>query len=72
MWYGSRAKAINLVDEISTSDDYLMRQRDSAEIYKIVFEHKKSLQEKLGFAAETAVDTAISKWLSRLQNARFW
>ena len=72
VWYGSRAKAINLVDEISTSDDYLMRQRDSAEIYKIVFEHKKSLQEKLGFAAETAVDTAISKWLSRLQNARFW
>ena len=72
VWYGSRALEEQLVDELSTSDDYLLSRRESADIFKIAYEHKKSIQEKLGLAAESSIDAVVTRWLSRLQNARFW
>lgn len=43
-WYGERALAMRLVDEIVTSDDYLARACDSANVYRVRWvEHKKPL-----------------------------
>jgi serine protease SohB len=46
-WFGKRAQELNLVDEIISSDDYLFRQRESAEIYKIEMHIRKKWSEKL-------------------------
>ena len=46
-WHGTRAIELNLVDEIRTSDDYLMSASDSAELYEVTFEAKKTIMEKL-------------------------
>jgi serine protease SohB len=34
-WYGSRALELRLVDELTTSDDYLLAARDTADLYRV-------------------------------------
>lgn len=72
VWYGTRAVEQALVDEIGTSDDYLLQKREANEIYEIKFVEKKSLQEKLGFAAQAVVGSGLNKLYSSLQESRFF
>ena len=48
-WYGRRAIELNLVDEIATSDEYLMRRCAEADVFEVRWvEHKKPLERLLG------------------------
>jgi serine protease SohB len=40
-WYGEQALALGLVDELSTSDDYLLAARDRRNPYRLVWQTKK-------------------------------
>ncbi|RYY04081.1 MAG: protease SohB [Gammaproteobacteria bacterium] len=63
VWFGRRAKDVNLIDMIQTSDEYLLDQLDTADIFEVEFALKKSLPEKLGMAAQVAVERALlSVW----------
>lgn len=55
-WYGTRAKELGLIDEVGSSDDYLMRQVDTARIYAVTYKGKEGLLHKLqgAFAALAA------------------
>lgn len=57
-WPGTRALERNLVDELKTSDDYLLENSKHADIYEISYVTKKSLIEKIGFQFQRLVD----KW----------
>ncbi len=46
-WMGTRALELGLIDELCTSDDYLMRARDSATIVAVSYVAKEGLKEKL-------------------------
>ena len=46
-WYGLQAKDLKLVDEIGTSDDYLLNLNESHKILEISINEKKGLKEKL-------------------------
>lgn len=46
-WFGRRALELNLVDEILTSDEYLMSVSESADIFLVKIERKKSLAQKM-------------------------
>lgn len=46
-WLGTQAFDLKLVDEIRTSDDYLLAMSQDANLYEITFQIKKSLGEKL-------------------------
>jgi len=59
VWYGRRAIDVKLVDELQTSDEYLLNQSEHADIFEIDFAVKKSLPEKLGIAAQTAFERAL-------------
>ncbi|BFM16377.1 protease SohB [Maricurvus nonylphenolicus] len=72
VWFGKRALDKKLIDELKTSDEYLMSKLEASDIYEIEFAHKKSLPEKLGIAAEGAADRLLLSWLSRMQNSRFF
>lgn len=71
IWFGTRAVDKNLIDEIATSDEYLTGLYPDADILSVSFEYKKSLQDRLGVGAATAVETAVVKVVSLL-NHRFW
>ena len=57
-WPGTRALEKKLVDELKTSDDYLLENSQLADIYEISYVSKKSLIEKIGFQFQSLID----KW----------
>ena len=50
-WYGARAVALGLVDEIVTSDDYLTAARRDADVYEVGYTPKPTMRRALGRAA---------------------
>lgn len=72
VWYGRRAVDVKLIDDIATSDSYLMAQHPDADILQVEFRQKKTLQEKFGLAAEGTVDRLLLKWVARLQPQRWF
>ncbi|MDP5132994.1 MAG: protease SohB [Paraglaciecola sp.] len=67
-WYGSRALELGLVDEIQTSDDYLLRANEQRKIYSVKYSMKKNIAERLGFAASTAIESVLVKLWSMQNN----
>lgn len=60
-WYGVRALELGLVDEILTSDEYLLKRMKSANVYEISWQHKKRLAERLGMAAQLSFDRVLNR-----------
>ena len=52
-WYGMRALELKLVDELRTSDDFLLEAAKDRDLYAITFKRKRSLPERLLAGAET-------------------
>jgi serine protease SohB len=52
-WYGSRALQLNLVDELSTSDDYLLAARERADLFEVEFSVPLSRIRQLTAAAQS-------------------
>lgn len=46
-WYGTRAMELALVDEISTSDDFLIAAMAERDLFGVKYERKKTLQERV-------------------------
>lgn len=46
-WYGQRAKELNLINEIKTSDDYLLEASKTADLFEVEYFTKQSLSDKL-------------------------
>ena len=46
-WYGKQAIDLNLVDELITSDEYLIQALNEFDIYEISMQVKQGLQDKL-------------------------
>jgi serine protease SohB len=71
-WYGRHALERKLVDELLTSDEYITEQQKQADIFEVEYVAKKSLQEKLGFNMQQALENAFLKVIERLQYSRFF
>lgn len=72
IWFGKQALEVNLVDELITSDQYLMDAAEEAEIFVVRYEEKKSLQDKLSEFAVDSSDKVLVKWWSRLTQPKSW
>ena len=46
-WYGARALDLKLVDELRTSDDYLLAASENADLFEIIYTSKKPLLARL-------------------------
>jgi serine protease SohB len=55
-WPGTRALQNNLVDELKTSDDYLLENSQQADIFEVTYTAKKSLLERIGFQFQRLMD----------------
>lgn len=65
VWFGSRAKDRGLVDDILTSEEYLLEQSAHSDLYKVDFVEKRTLQERLGLAARYAFSSVIDTLLHK-------
>ncbi|WP_207063512.1 protease SohB [Motiliproteus sp. SC1-56] len=72
IWFGTRALEKKLVDELCTSDEYLFKACETADVYCVSYVEKKSLPERFGLSFSTALDRALLSWLDRIHKARFF
>lgn len=70
IWFGRRALEQNLIDEVCTSDEYLLRASRDADLYSVRYEEKKSLQERLSDLAIRTSDQLMLRWWDRVNKSR--
>jgi serine protease SohB len=54
-WYGTRALELNLVDELTTSDDYLMAARERADLFEVSYSVPLSSARRLAGAMQSVL-----------------
>jgi serine protease SohB len=64
-WLGSQAKERYMVDDIKTSDEYIIDACKNADVFEIEYEFQKSIQDKLGRVLEEGVARAVSRWFQQ-------
>ncbi|OFZ29663.1 MAG: protease SohB [Bdellovibrionales bacterium RIFCSPHIGHO2_01_FULL_40_29] len=65
-WYGETAISLGLIDEIKTSDEYLLTLSKDHHVVKISFEHKPTLMEKISEGISGAISKGISLAIRKL------
>ncbi|MEZ5573177.1 MAG: protease SohB [Halioglobus sp.] len=70
VWYGQNALHEGLVDALQTSDAFVQERLADWDVFEVRFVHKKNWQEKLGLAAENALERVFLKIWQRGQNGR--
>lgn len=64
-WYGQQALELKLVDELMTSDDYLLEKSKDSNIFEIQYKLKPKLGKRLGASARSAWEEFSSDISSR-------
>lgn len=72
VWLGQEAKELDLVDVVTTSDEYLMKAADAADVMIVRYKQKKGLGERLSISFQAAVDGITMRWFDRLSRSRFY
>jgi serine protease SohB len=70
-WYGSQATQLRLVDEIRTSDEYLYRLHEKADLFLVKYHIKKRFAERVSDSLGRALHAALVKVWSDLETLRF-
>ncbi|EAR59491.1 protease SohB [Neptuniibacter caesariensis] len=72
IWFGKQALENQLVDELMTSDQYLIDAAEEADIFEIRYEEKKTLQDKLSEFTVDSGDRLVNKVWGRISQSHFW
>lgn len=59
-WFAIRAQELQLLDEIKTSDDYLLTAKNTHDIFQVKYEIKKTLNQKISAAANVLLSKMLS------------
>jgi len=57
-WYGARALSLGLVDELATSDDYLVAARPEADVYEVGYSPRRTVRRAMADAVRAALPAA--------------
>ncbi len=68
-WYGTRALEMGLVDDLGSSDDYLLKAAEDSDLFSVCFQGKQKLQERLLSAMQAAVER-VELWVSQHRHER--
>jgi serine protease SohB len=70
-WLAKRALELGLVDQLSTSDDYLLSRVDDANLFQVQFRPEQSWRRRFGRASAEVVERTVMTLLSRLQTLQW-
>jgi serine protease SohB len=59
-WHAIQAKEFNLVDDLKTSDDYLLEASKTADLYEVNYMVKKTFGERFLSRVQLAASKALS------------
>ena len=71
MWYGRQALDVGLIDEITTSDAYLLHVAEDRELIEVRYKRKQRLAERIGVGAEAVIDRLALRVWKRISDRRF-
>ena len=54
-WFGQRALALKLVDELRTSDDWLLEKSKTCDLFEVRYKRHRTLSERIGAFAQRAL-----------------
>jgi len=60
-WHAIDALKYKLIDEIKTSDDFILEKTKSAQVYELSYEHKQSLSEKIAHNLTQIVENTLGR-----------
>ena len=69
VWFGRRALEHNLVDELNTSDDFLMKICESADVYQVRYEIKKSFGERISEMTVKTTTKVVTNTLEKMTSS---
>jgi serine protease SohB len=64
-WLARRGLDLGLVDQLHTSDEYLVNRAAEANLYRVAFERTPSLRERLGRTVGQAMNQSLLRLLTR-------
>lgn len=64
-WFGTQAIKLNLVDEISTSDDIVLNAIKEKDVIEVKYRQKKKLAQRLGDQVESRIENLVAKFLHK-------
>ncbi|WP_373779185.1 protease SohB [Glaesserella sp.] len=64
-WFAKQALELNLVDEISTSDDLILQATKEKDVIEIKYHQKKKLTQRVGEQVESSVENLVGKFLNK-------
>ncbi len=64
-WYGSQAKEKGLVDEIGTSDDWLLARISRFEAINVCYQRRKKMMDRFTGSAANSLDRLLLRWWQR-------
>lgn len=66
-WFARQAIEFDLVDELATSDDLILRATETNQVYKIRYKTRKTLPEKLGMGFAISIERTLASLISRFK-----
>ena len=64
-WFGQQALALQLVDELATSDDIILEKMKDKSVISVKYKVKKPLLQKIGKQAEESIEGIIHRNLTK-------
>ncbi len=64
-WLARRGLELGLVDQLATSDEYLVGRALESNVYQVTFERARSLRERLGAMATSALHRSLASLFSQ-------
>lgn len=71
VWYGERALDLQLVDELQTSEAYLLARQEVARVFKVHLQKPLNLTEKIAGQAAGVLEGRLLSWWPKLQATFF-
>ncbi len=71
-WLASRAHELNLVDELITSDDYLLEAIKDADVYEVTYSVPKTISERIATTIQAVSDKLIFSWWQKDQDSKLF
>jgi len=66
-WLGTRAKDLGLIDELRTSDDYLLDKAKGANVFRVTWRGANAWRERLSRGAAQLAERVVLRLWSRAE-----
>ena len=71
-WLATRGVELKLVDELITSDDYLLQASNDADIYEISYTVPKTISERFATSIRMTADNLFFSWWQKEQDSKLF